>query len=335
MAGKTLKERSLLSDQFKWNLEDIFASDAGWESEFNKTKENFKSAAQLKGTLSHSGKALFSALENIFEVELNVERLFVYARMRLDEDNANSKYQGLSDRATSLMVEAQSALSFVQPEIIKISDENMAGFMGECKELIKYRHMLDVIAHEKEHILPDEQEKLLAMSGEVAAAPRNIFTMLNNADMKFPFIKDADGNKIELTHGNYIPNMESQNRQVRKDAFTALYKTYKSYENTIASTLSSSIKKDVFFAKARKYDSALHAGLHSDNVSVDVYKNLIAAIHGALPSMYKYMDIKRRKLGVDKLHMYDLYTPMFEAEGMEVTFGQSKEMVLKRLGPAG
>jgi oligoendopeptidase F len=159
--------------------------------------------------------------------------------------------------------------------------------------------------------------------------------MLNNADMKFPFIKDADGNKIELTHGNYIPNMESQNRQVRKDAFTALYKTYKSYENTIASTLSSSIKKDVFFAKARKYDSALHAGLHSDNVSVDAYKNLIAAIHGALPSMYKYMDIKRRKLGVDKLHMYDLYTPMFEAEGMEVTFGQSKEMVLNALAPLG
>ena len=169
----------------------------------------------------------------------------------------------------------------------------------------------------------------------MAAAPQNIFTMLNNADMKFPSIKDGDGNELQLTHGNYIPNMESANRQVRMDAFSALYETYKSYENTIASTLSSSIKKDVFFAKARKYESALHAGLHSDNVSVDVYKNLIAAIHGALPSMYKYMDIKRRKLNVEKLHMYDLYTPIFQAEGMEVTFEQSKGMVLEALRPLG
>jgi oligoendopeptidase F len=335
MADKTLKERSLLSDQFKWCLEDIYPSDAEWEKEFSQTKIDLQEAAKCRGTLAQSGEVLFDALEKIYEVQLKGERLFVYSRMRLDEDNSNSTYQGLSDRATALMVEAESILSFVEPEMLKISDGKMASFFENCEKLSKYRHMIDVLLHQKEHILPDEMEKLLAMSGEVASAPRNIFTMLNNADMKFPVIKDEDGADVELTHGNYIPNMESTDRNVRKAAFTAMYETYKSYENTIAATLSSSIKKDVFYSKARKYESALHAGLHSDNVSVDVYKNLISAIHEALPSMYKYMEIKRKKLGVEKLHMYDIYTPIFEAEGMKVTYEQSKDMVLEALKPLG
>ena len=335
MEGKKLKERSLLSDEFKWNLEDIYPSDDAWEKEFTQTKDELIQAAKTQGTLDTSGKVLFDALETIMDTQLKVERLFVYAKMRLDEDSANSVYQGLSDRATSMVVEAESMLSFLQPEILKISNEKMEGFFKDCKELAKYSRMIEVITHEKEHILPDEQEKLLAMSGEVAAAPQTIFSMLDNADMRFPNIHDKDGNETELTHGNYIPNMESTDRELRKSAFNGLYETYKSYENTIAATLSSSIKKDVFFAKARKYDSALHAGLHSDNVSVDVYKNLISAIHDALPSMYKYMEIKRKKLGVDKLHMYDLYVPVFQADGMEVTYPQSKDMVLDALQPLG
>ncbi len=335
MADKILKDRNLLSDQFKWNLEDIYQSDGDWEKEFLNAKEELDNASGIKGTLSANGKTLFNALEQIYNVQLKVERLFVYAKMRLDEDNNNSNYQGLADRATSLLVEAESVLSFVEPEILKISDDKMKEFFKEFEMLSKYHHMIEVILHKKEHILPDELEKLIAMSGEMASAPRNIFTMLNNADMKFPSIKDDSGNDVQLTHGNYIPNMESTNRQVREAAFCALYETYKSYENTIASTLSSSIKTDVFFAKARKYESALHAGLHSDNVSTAVYKNLISAIHNELPSMYKYMEIKKKKLGLDKLHMYDLYTPIFQADGMNVTYEQSKDMVLSALSPLG
>ena len=335
MVDTTLKERSLLSDQFKWALEDIYQSDDDWEKEFIKTKQDLEKASKLKGTLGKDGCTLYGALEEIYETQLKVERLFVYARMRLDENNGNSAYQGLADRATSLLVEAESAMSFVEPEILKIDSSTLSEFFKSCDKLSKYRHMLDVIIHKKAHILPDELEKLLAMSGEIASAPRNIFTMLNNADMKFPIIKDEAGNDIELTHGNYIPNMESTNRKVRKSAFKAMYETYKSYENTIAATLSYSIKTDVFFAKARKYENALHAGLHSDNVSPDVYKNLISAIHSTLPSMHKYMDIKRKKLGVDKLHMYDLYVPLFEAEGMDVTYNKSKDMVLDALNPLG
>jgi len=335
MADKTLKERSLLSDQFKWSLEDIYPSDNDWEKGFSQTKIDVQTATNLKGTLGADGETLFNALESIYDVQLQVERLFVYARMRLDEDNGNSTYQGLADRATSIMVEAESAMSFIQPEILGINDDKMAVFFTKCEKLTKYRHMIDVIIHEKEHILPDEMEKLLSMTGEMAAAPQSIFSMLNNADMKFPTIKDEDGNDVEITHGNYIPNMESKNRDVRKAAFSAMYETYKSYENTISTTLSSSIKKDIFFSKARKYESALHAGLHSDNVSTDVYKNLIAAIHEALPSMHRYLEIKRKKLGVKKLHMYDLYTPMFEAQGMKVTFEESKDLIEKALAPLG
>lgn len=335
MTDKTLKERSLLNDQFKWNLEDIFESNDDWEKELKTTNEDLKEAAKLKGSLSRDCDTLYEALEQIHIVQLKVERLFVYARMRLDEDNSNSKYQSLADRATSLLVKAESTMSFIEPEILKISDKKMTEFFRKSKSLAKYHHMIDVIQHKKAHILPDELEKLLAMTGEIASAPRNVFTMLNNADMKFPTIKNDSGSDIELTHGNYIPNMESTNRQVREDAFRAMYKTYESYENTIATTLSSSIKTDAFYAKARKHESALNAGLHSDNVSPDVYKNLISAIHDALPAMHKYMDIKRRKLGVDKLHMYDLYVPIFEAEGMDVTFEKSKEMVLESLSPLG
>ncbi len=335
MADKTLKERGLLDEEFKWCLEDIYSSNDSWEEEFAEAKKDLAQISKLKGTLSKSADALFSALETIFDAQLKVERLFVYSRMRLDEDNSNSQYQGLSDRATSLITEAGSAISFLEPEILKINDEKLASFFKENEKLNKYRHMIDVVLHSKEHILPDEMEKLLAMAGDMASAPRNIFTMLNNADLKFPTITGEDGNEVELTHGNYIPNMESKNRDVRKAAFSAMYDTYKKYENTIASTLASSIKKDVFFSKARKYESALHAGLHSDNVSTDVYKNLISAIHDALPSMHKYMELKRKKLGVDKLHMYDLYVPVFEADGMEVTYNESKELVLNALEPLG
>ncbi len=333
--SKTLKERGLLDDSYKWNLEDIYSSDKSWEEEFSQAKKELTEAVKLKGTLSTDGETLFNALEKIFDIQLKVERLFVYSRMRLDEDNSNSTYQSLNDRATSLMTEAGSILSFLEPELLKIEDEKLASFFTDFEKLNKYRHMIDVVLHSKEHILPDEMEKLLAMAGDMASAPRSIFTMLNNADLKFPTITDENGDEVELTHGNYIPNMESNNRDVRKAAFEAMYGTYKNYENTIASTLSSSIKKDVFFSKARKYESALHAGLHSDNVSTDVYKNLIAAIHEALPSMHRYMEIKRKKLGVDKLHMYDIYVPMFEADGMKVTFDESKDMVLTALEPLG
>lgn len=335
MSKHILKDRNSMDEAFKWNLEDIFATNEDWEKDFDSAQLELEVVEKLKGTLGTDGKTLFDALEVIQALTFKIERLFVYSRMHRDEDNGDSFYQGLCDRATSLMIKGESVISFVEPEILAIDTEKLEGFFNDCPELKKYRHMIDVINHAKAHILPKEQEQLLAMTGEISQAPNTIYSMMCNADMQFPFIKDADGNDVQISHGNYIPLMESTDRNVRKAAFDGLYSTYKTWNNTIASTLSSSVKKDIFYARARKYNSALEASLHTDNVSTDVYKNLISAIHGQLPSMYRYMDIKRQKLDVEKLHMYDLYVPMFEASSMKVTYKESCDMVLDALKPLG
>lgn len=335
MSKHILKDRNSMDEAFKWNLEDIFATNEDWEKDFDSAQLELEVVEKLKGTLGTDGKTLFDALEVIQALTFKIERLFVYSRMHRDEDNGDSFYQGLCDRATSLMIKGESVISFVEPEILAIDTKKLEGFFNECSALKKYRHMIDVINHAKAHILPKEQEQLLAMTGEISQAPNTIYSMMCNADMQFPFIKDADGNDVQISHGNYIPLMESTDRNVRKEAFDGLYSTYKTWNNTIASTLSSSVKKDIFYARARKYNSALESSLHTDNVSTDVYKNLISAIHGELPSMYRYMDIKRQKLGVEKLHMYDLYVPMFEASNMKVTYKESCGMVLDALKPLG
>lgn len=335
MSSKNLKERNLISEEFKWNLEDIFNTNDDWEKEFTATQKKLSAASKIKGTLGNDGKTFFDSLEKMLALKLKVERLFVYARMRRDENNGDSLYQGLCDRATSFMVQAESTMSFVEPEILAIPKDKLEDFFTECKDLEKYRQMITVINHAREHILPKEQERLLAMAGEMGASPGNIFSMMSDADMKFPIIKDENDNDVQITHGTYGPLMENQNRNVRKAAFDGMYITYKTWKNTLAATLSSSIKKDIFFAKARKFDSTLSASLHSDNISINVYKNLISAVHDELFSMHKYINIKRKKLGVDNLHMYDLYVPLFDAGKIKVNYKQSLDLVLDSLLPLG
>ncbi|MCK5129348.1 MAG: oligoendopeptidase F [Clostridiales bacterium] len=335
MSEVKIKSRIDIDSKYKWQLEDIFESNDAWEIEFAKAQKDMKQFSKMKGTLGKSATVLFESLEQLLSFQLVIDRLFSYARMRRDEDNTNTQYQALCDRATSLMIQAGSETSFIEPEILAIDSNILDEYFKQRKELEKYHQMITLINHSRAHILKKEQERLLAMTGEISSAPSTIFSMMCDADMQFPTIKDTDGKDVQVTHGNYILMMESTDRSVRKAAFEALYTTYKSWENTIAATLSASVKKDVFYSKVRKYDSALHAALHPDNVTIDVYKNLIAAVHSALPSMYKYMDIKKRKLGVDKLHMYDLYVPLFDEGNIEVTYEQSCDMVLEALTPLG
>lgn len=334
MADNRTRKRNEIEDQYKWKLEDIYSTEGMVEEDFQRVKTLLKNEANIKGTLGQSPAHLLKALQWTEEMERKTEKLYVYSRMRRDEDNANSTYQALFDRMEGLSIAVGSATSFMVPEIIAIPDEDIKRFLQE-PDLKLYQYYIEEILRQKEHILSAPEERLLAMSADISIAPHNVFTMLNNADIKFPVIRNEKGEEVELTKGRYGSFMESSDRRVREDAFRGLYGSYIKLKNTLGATLSSSVKKDVFYARVRRYPSALEASLDQDNVPVEVYNRLIESVHANLPHMYRYMELRQRMLGVDKLHMYDIYTPLVPEFRMEVPYKKACDMVIEGLRPLG
>lgn len=332
---KTLPKRREVPQECKWRLEDIYATDELWEQDFSLVKARIQELDKYKGKLRDSGKTLLECLQLRDEISRLTEQLFVYARMRKDEDNTNALYQALTDRATSLSIAVDSAMSYIVPEILAIPGETLREFQKNEAGLAQYNHYLAELTRQKEHVLSAREEQLLAQAGELAHAPQSIFGMLNNADIKFPSIKDEQGQEIEVTKGRYIQLMESPDRRVRKDAFTALYSTYQGLQNTLSATLNSSVKKDVFFSRVRKYNSALEAALDDDNMPVSVYENLIRNVRDNLEPMYRYVALRKKVLGVDELHMYDLYTPIVKDVKMDIPYEEAIRKVEKALEPLG
>ncbi|MFS0555603.1 oligoendopeptidase F [Brevibacillus sp. 179-C9.3 HS] len=333
--SKTLPKRSDVPAEFKWRLEDIYPTDNDWEADVQKAKELTGKIAEMKGTLATSGKQLLAVLTLQDELLKTLDQVYVYARMRRDEDNANSKYQGLTDKATSLSTQVYGSISYIQPEILAIPTEDLQTWLKEVEGLEHYRILLEEITRFKPHTLSAEEEALLANMSEIASSPSKIFGMLNNADMKFPMITDENGEEVELTKGRYTQFMESKDRRVRKEAFEALYGTYGKFRNTIAASLTSAIKGDVFYARTRKYPSALYAALFADNVELPVYDNLIATIHEHLPLMHRYIALRKKLLGVDELHMYDLYVPIVPETDMKIPYDQAVTTIKEALHPLG
>lgn len=333
--SKTLPKRSEVPAEHKWRLEDIYPTDAAWEEDLRKAKKLAEEIATKKGTLGQSSKHLHEALTLQDELLQTLDQVYVYARMRRDEDNANSKYQGLTDRATALSTQAYGAISYIQPEILAIPTDTLKQWIQQDEGLAHYRIMLDEITRFKPHTLSAEEEALLANMSEVASAPSKIFGMLNNADLKFPMITDENGEEVELTKGRYTHFMESKDRRVRKEAFEALYSTYGKFRNTIAASLTSSVKADVFYARTRKYPSALYSALFADNVDISVYDNLIATIREHLPLMHRYISLRKKALGVDELHMYDLYVPIVPEVDMKIPYDQAVQTIKEALHPLG
>jgi oligoendopeptidase F len=332
---KKLPKREEIDSQYKWKLEDMYESDAAWEADFRRVKELLPKLEQYRGHLAESAESLLNSLNIKQEISLLMERLFVYARMRRDENNANTAYQALTDRASSLSVQVGSATSFMVPEILSIPEDKLMSFVRETEGLKQYEFYFKELFRQKQHVLSAEQEEILAQAGELAGAPGNIFRMLNNADMKFPKVKDDDGDEVELTHGRYVQFMESPNRVVRKAAFQAMYDTYRKNKNTIAATLNASVKKDVFYGRVRKYESALKASLDDDNIPVSVYDNLIRTVRDNLPTFYRYMDLRKKMLGVDELHMYDIYVPLVAEADSKISYEKAYETMIKGLSPLG
>lgn len=332
---KKLPSRSEIKVEDTWKLEDIFASDDAWEKEFEEVKALIPQMEKFKGKLGESAQILYDALQEQDELTMRVSKLYTYAHMRYDQDTTNSFYQGLNDRIKTLYTQIASALSYVTPEILSIEESKIKQYMAEHKELKLYAHALDEITRERPHILSESEEALLAQASEVLGSSSNTFGMLNNADLEFPSIKDENGEEVEITHGRYIRFLESSDRRVREEAFKAVYETYGKFKNTFASTLSGTVKKDNFSARVRHYNSARHSALSTNNIPEEVYDNLVKTVNDNLHLLHRYIDLRKKVLGIEELHMYDLYTPLVKDVKMEVTYEEAKDYILKGLKPLG
>lgn len=335
METNKIPARADVPEKDKWAIQDLFATDDDWRAALAKAKEFIPRITAFRGRLAESGAALLSFFRLDDEISLAFDALVHYAQRRSDEDTRVAAYQEMVSQVTRFAVEIQSAAAFETPELLAISDEDMNRLYAEAPELELYRLNIDRIRRRREHVLSDKEEAILAAAGEMAASPDDIYSMLNDADLKFPDAVDKDGNKHPVTHGTFIPLMQSYDRVLRKSAFDSLYSVYGQFRNTSAATLSAQLKQLLFFANVRKYPSTLDAALDGNEVPTAIYRNLIDAVHRSFAPMYRYVALRKKLLGVDELHMYDLYVPVVDGVEMKFTFEEAKEIALKALAPLG
>lgn len=335
METNKIPARADVPEKDKWAIQDLFATDDDWRAALAKAKEFIPRITAFRGRLAESSAVLLSFFRLDDEISLAFDALVHYAQRRSDEDTRVAAYQEMVSQVTRFAVEIQSAAAFETPELLAISDEDMNRLYAEAPELELYRLNIDRIRRRREHVLSDKEEAILAAAGEMAASPDDIYSMLNDADLKFPDAVDKDGNKHPVTHGTFIPLMQSYDRVLRKSAFDSLYSVYGQFRNTSAATLSAQLKQLLFFANVRKYPSTLDAALDGNEVPTEIYRNLIDAVHRSFAPMYRYVALRKKLLGVDELHMYDLYVPVVDGVEMKFTFEEAKEIALKALAPLG
>ncbi len=327
--------RADVSAENKWSIEDIYASDELWEKDLAKAGEYADKIASYRGKLRESGDAMLEYFKLDDELTLLFDSLINYAQRKGDEDTRVAKYQDMCGRLEMLLVKISGASAFVVPEILEISDEDMEQFFKNCPELELYRKALDRIRRKRAHILSENEERLMALAGEMLGTPETIFSMFNDADLKFPDAVDKDGELHQVTHESYIPLVQSPDRVLRKSAFDGLYHTYEGFKNSSAAMLSAQVKTLVFRARARKYQSTLDMALDENEVDTAVYKCLIEAVHDNMGLMHKYVKLRKKALGLSELHAYDLYTPIVGGIEDNVPYEQAKREVCEALSPLG
>ena len=335
MDGKTILPRSEVPEEFTWDLSHVFASDDKWNEELEALKAYPERMAAYAGKLGESAKTLLDWFTLSDEITVRVSKFVQYASCRSDQDVGNSFYQGMRSKAFSMAVTLNSAGAFEASEIMDIPDETLARFYAEEPKLETYRRNIDKLRRRKAHILSPECEKLLAAAGEISESPDRMFSMFHNADMRYPDVTDAKGEVHTLTDGTFVPMLMSADRTLRENAFKAYYKRAGEFRNTYASTLDAQFKQLKFFADARHYNSTLEASLDVTEVPVEVYTNLIDAVHGNLGKMYRYVELRKKILGVDELHMYDVYTPIVADADAEISYDEAKANVLEALAVLG
>lgn len=330
-----MTDRNNIEQKYKWDIEAMFPDEALWEQAVSDSLKKADSFAKLSGHLTDSADALLRAFRLRDDMWQQLEKAYVYARMKRDEDNRVSKYQAMTDKCFAAIAKMSAASSFFTPELLEAPEEKLLGFLDSNKELEIYRFAITETLRQKSHVLSKSEENLMAQLSEVTGASGDIFTMLNNADIKFGTITDDNGNPTQLTHGNYITFMESHNRQVRKEAFTHMYEAYKNQINTIATAYNYNTKTDVITARIRHYQSAKHAALAGDDVDVEVYDNLVKVVNDNLPVLHRYLNLRKKLLGVDEMKMYDVYVPLIKLPQKEISFEEAVELANKGLAPLG
>jgi oligoendopeptidase F len=333
--SKELKQRTEIDDKYKWNLNDIYADDETFETELELVLKKVKNIKDLKENFTESADQLLSSLNEIIDIEEKTARLYAYAHMKYDQNTQLEKYQNYKNKAMMCYNRLSDSTSFMVPAIIQLGEDRLNKYKKENSKLEFFDHFFDNILRQQKHYLSAEEEKILALAGEVTQSSENIFSMLNNADLEFPLIKDENNQELRLTHGRYIDLLKNEDRRVRKDAFEGMHGEYQDLENTFAAVLDSSVKGDIFYARARKYNSALESALDNDNISTEVYNNLIDTVSDNLKPLHQYMELKKEMLDLDELHIYDTYTPLIKEVDLKFEYEQTKDIIKKAVKPLG
>ena len=327
------QKRSEIDAKYKWKLEDIFADNEAWEAEFAEVEAMLPALSALKEHIADNVDTMRDGLQKIDRASWMLERLFVYARMRRDEDSADSVYQGLASRAQNLAVRLSGALSFLDPLLLSLDEQTLSAYI-HAPELTDYSFMLENLLRSKAHVLDEKSERLLSMAGDFSDGAQEIFTMLDNADLKFGEV-EHEGRVYPITHAKYMELMQSPDRALREKVYRKYYEAFSGHINTIAATYSTAVKKDIFYAKARGYESARNKALFADNVPPAVYTDLIDTVHENLGTMYDYLRLRGRVLGIKNLEMYDVYAPLVPEVDAQYTYEQAQDIVVEALGALG
>ncbi len=334
-ALEALPERSEIAAEFQWKLQDIFPDDEAWETQLEQLVQRTEELVAFQGKLGNSADDLLKCLLLRDEIAEAFGKIFLYAGLSNDQDTRESRYQAFREKASAVMVKINSATAFIQPEILAIPEATLQEFISETADLTSYRHQLQNLMRSRAHVLSSDQEALLAMSGDISQTPYNTFSMFNNADIKFPPVKDGKGNEIELTKGRYARLMENPDREVREQAFRAFYSTYAGWTNTLAATLSGAVKRDVFYARARRHPSSLEAALHSDNIPVQVYHNVVDTINQSIQPLHRYMELRQRMLKLDQLQAWDLSVPLLAEVNFDIPYLDTRNILQTAFAPLG
>ena len=330
-----VKARREMDANFQWDLTPIFADEAAWRAAYAEAEKAIAALEALPGTLCQSAGQLGKGLGMIYDASQRVEMVYSYAFLNKSGDNGEPRYQEMEARAINLIVSLQTATAFVNPEILSVPAELLAAWMDQAEGLRTYRHMLDDILRSRSHTLDAKGERLLAMMGDIAQTPGNTFDMFESVDLAFPPVHDESGAEIPLTHGGFTVLRESRDRSVRKEAFEQYFGAYGKFINTLACIYGGAVKLDNFNALARSFGSACEAALYGNNVPVSLYDNLIETVHAALPTMREYLALRQKAMGLDELHLYDLYTPMVDEVEFDMPYESAKALVKEALKPLG
>lgn len=334
-AQSEIPQRSDIDDEYKWNLEDIYPSIENWEDDYKFVESNLGKFDEFRGNLGKSGETIYKCFSLDEKISKILENLYVYAYLNKDSDTRVSEFQGLADRAASINIKYSEAVAFVEPELQKISEKKLKKFISKTKGLKEYTHYFDDLIRQREHTLSSEQEELLAMAGELYRSPYKIFEALTEADLVFPMVVNEEGDSVRLTRGRYQLMLLSSDPEVRRRAFLARTEAFDKIKNTNAAVLSSSLKKDFFLARARKYNSTIEMALGADNVPIEVYDNLLNTVYNHVGSINKYMELRKKVLGLDEIHLYDTAVPIVEDVDVKVPYEEAKEILEKAFEPLG